>query len=85
MMIYNANLSLQVKDYHQVEEEIQKKATELDGYVVQSSIYNSGTDYINGSIIVKVPQANFQSYINEVEKNSIKVIEKNISSNDVTE
>ncbi|HEO8419068.1 DUF4349 domain-containing protein [Niallia sp. FSL W8-0635] len=85
MVIYNANLSLQVKDYHQVEATIQSKATELGGYVVESSIYDSGTEYINGTIIVKIPQDNFQSYIKEVEKNSIKVKEKSVSGNDVTE
>lgn len=61
MVIYNANLSLQVKDYHQVEATIQSKATELGGYVVGSSIYDSGTEYINGSITVKIPQSHFQS------------------------
>lgn len=85
MVIYNANLSLQVKDYHQVETTIQNKATELGGYVVESSIFNSGTEYINGTIIVKIPQAHFQSYLKEVEKHSIKVKEKSVTGNDVTE
>lgn len=85
MVIYNANLSLQVIDYHQVETKIQNKATEVGGYVVESSIYNNGSDYINGTIIVKIPQSHFQSYIKEVEKNSIKVIEKSVTGNDVTE
>ncbi|CAI9396121.1 DUF4349 domain-containing protein [Niallia sp. Sow4_A1] len=85
MVIYNANLSLQVKDYHQVEATIQSKATELGGYVVGSSIYDSGTEYINGSITVKIPQSHFQSYIKEVEKHSIKIKEKNVTGNDVTE
>jgi len=85
MVIYNANLSLQVKDYHQVEATIQSKATELGGYVVGSSIYDSGTEYINGSITVKIPQSHFQSYIKEVEKHSIKIKEKNVTGNDITE
>ncbi|WP_400241415.1 DUF4349 domain-containing protein [Niallia sp. JL1B1071] len=85
MVIYNASLSLQVKNYHQVEATIQSKATELGGYVVESSIYDSGTEYINGTIIVKIPQSHFQSYIMEVEKHSIKVKEKSVTGNDVTE
>ncbi|WP_312095776.1 DUF4349 domain-containing protein [Niallia sp.] len=85
MVIYNVNLSIQVKGYQQVEANIQSKATELGGYVVESSIYDSGSEYINGTIIVKIPQAQFQSYIKEVEKNSIKVTEKSVTGNDVTE
>lgn len=85
LVIYNANLSLQVKNYHQVEAMIQSKATELGGYVVESSIYDSGTEYINGMIIVKIPQTHFQSYIKEAEKLSLKVKEKSVTGNDVTE
>lgn len=85
LVIYNGNLSLKVKDYHNVEKHIQSKAAELGGYVVESSIYDSGTDYINGTIIVKIPQKHFQTYLNDIEKKSIKVTEKSITGNDVTE
>lgn len=85
MFIYNANLSIQVKKFRSVEAEIQQHAIELGGYVVESSTYDNGTESINGTIIVKIPQSHFQSYIHDIEKNSIKVVEKNISGNDVTE
>ncbi len=85
MFIYNANLSIQVKEFRSVEAEIQQNAIKLGGYVVESSTYDNGTESINGTIIIKIPQSHFQSYIKDIEKNSIKVIEKNISGNDVTE
>ncbi|MEH7388303.1 DUF4349 domain-containing protein [Bacillus sp. JJ1521] len=85
MFIYHANLSIQVKEFRSVEAEIQQNAIKLGGYVVESSTYDNGTESINGTIIVKIPQSHFQSYINDIEKNSIKVVEKNISGNDVTE
>ncbi|MCC3357742.1 DUF4349 domain-containing protein [Bacillus sp. REN16] len=85
MFIYHANLSIQVKKFHSVEAEFQQKAIDLGGYVVESSTYDAGTESINGTIVIKIPQSHFQSYINDVEKNSIKVVEKSISGNDVTE
>ncbi|MEH7238835.1 DUF4349 domain-containing protein [Bacillus sp. JJ1562] len=85
MFIYNANLSIQVKEFRSVEAEIQQKAIDLGGYVVESSTYDNGTESINGTIIIKIPQSHFQPYINDIDKNSIKVVEKSISGNDVTE
>ena len=85
MVIYNANISLIVKNYQEVENAIEKKATNLGGYVVESSIYNNGSDSISGNLIVKVPQKSFQSFLNDVEETGIKLTEKTISGNDVTE
>ena len=85
MMIYNANLSIEVKDYHKVEAEIQEKVNNTGGYIVESNIYFSGEDRISGNLVVKVPQQNFHSFINEVESNSIKVNERRVHGNDVTE
>lgn len=85
MVIYNASLSLEVKDYHKVEAIIQEKVATLGGYVVESSIYNSGGERINGNLVVKVPQKSFHSFINEVESASVKVNDRHVSGNDVTE
>nr|MBA5586076.1 DUF4349 domain-containing protein [Anaerobacillus isosaccharinicus]QOY38744.1 DUF4349 domain-containing protein [Anaerobacillus isosaccharinicus] len=85
MVIYNANLSLEVKDYHKIEAQIQEKVSTLGGYVLESSIYFSGKERINGNLVVKVPQKSFQSFINEVESASVKVHDRHVSGNDVTE
>jgi len=85
MVIFQANLSIEVKDYHKVETEIQEKVSILGGYLVESTIYASGQERINGNLVVKVPQASFHSFIKEVELTSIEVYERNISGNDVTE
>lgn len=85
MVIYNANLSLEVKDYHKIEAQIQEKVSTLGGYVLESSIYYSGKERINGNLVVKVPQKSFQSFINEVESASVKVHDRHVSGNDVTE
>lgn len=85
MVIYNANLSLEVNDYEQVEANIQQRVNAIGGYVVESSIYFSGEDRINGNLVVKVPQESFHSFIHEVESVSIKVQDRHVSGNDVTE
>ncbi|OIJ13404.1 hypothetical protein BKP37_10535 [Anaerobacillus alkalilacustris] len=85
MVIYNANLSLEVNDYEQVEANIQQRVNAIGGYVVESSIYFSGEDRINGNLVVKVPQKSFHSFIHEVESVSIKVQDRHVSGNDVTE
>lgn len=85
MVVYNANLSIQVENYQQLEADIQKKVTDSGGYVVESSVYNDSAETISGSIVLKVPQSSFQGFISDIEQNSLKVIEKSISGNDVTE
>ncbi|WP_078427085.1 DUF4349 domain-containing protein [Alkalihalobacterium alkalinitrilicum] len=85
MVIYHGNLSLEVTDYHESEAEIQKRVNELGGFVLESSIYRSGEQQIHGNLVVKVPQAYFQSFMNEVETNSVRVHERYVSGNDVTE
>jgi len=85
MVIYNGTISILVKNYQKVENSIEEKATKLGGYVVESTIYNNGEDRISGYMTVKVPQKSFQAFIHDVEKTSIKMTEKTISGNDVTE
>ncbi|WNF38996.1 DUF4349 domain-containing protein [Bacillaceae bacterium IKA-2] len=85
MIIYHANLSIEVNDYHKVETQILEKVSTLGGYIVESTIYASGKERINGNLVVKVPQASFHSFINDVELTSMKVYDRHVSSNDVTE
>ena len=85
MFIYHANLSIEVKDYYAVAADIQQKATELGGYIVESTTYDHDSESITGTIILKVPQSYFQSYLTEIEKKSIKVVQKSITGNDVSE
>ncbi|MEB1809377.1 MAG: DUF4349 domain-containing protein [Bacillaceae bacterium] len=85
MVIYNAHLSLEVNDYHQSEAAIQKQVKELGGFVIESSVFRSGELQIHGNLIVKIPQKHFQAFLNDVESASVKVNERMITGNDVTE
>ncbi|MFV8829093.1 DUF4349 domain-containing protein [Alkalihalobacterium sp. APHAB7] len=85
MVIYNAHLSLEVNDYHQSEAAIQDRVRGLGGFVIESSIYRSGEQQLHGNLVVKVPQKHFQAFLDDVESESVKVNERMISGNDVTE
>lgn len=85
MVIYNANLSLEVKDYHKVEASIQEKVSNLGGFIIESSVYFSGENHINGNLVVKVPQKSFNLFLTEVEDMSVNVLDRRVQGTDVTE
>lgn len=85
MVIYNADISIEVNNYQKAQEQIQNHADKLGGFVVQSSLHHSGSDEINGSLVIRVPQRNFYPFINELESISTKVVDRSIFGNDVTE
>ncbi|WP_078554012.1 DUF4349 domain-containing protein [Bacillus alkalicellulosilyticus] len=85
MVIYNAFLSLEVKSYQKMTEQIREKVSAVGGYVVESNVYNHGEGDIYGRMVVKVPQKSFDPLLTEIETNSIKVEERTVSGQDVTE
>ncbi|MCT2534895.1 DUF4349 domain-containing protein [Aquibacillus koreensis] len=86
MIIYNANLTVEVKNYTNAMNELQKQVTDQGGYIVESNTYGgSEEDLSEGMIKVRIPQEKFQSFIQLIEQGSVKVVEKNVSGEDVTE
>lgn len=85
-VIYHANLRIEVKDYQQTVDNIQSQITEAGGYIVEASTYqNPQDDLTSGHITARVPQEQFRPFLDFVEKGSSKVLENNISGQDVTE
>lgn len=85
MVIYQANMNIEVKDYDKVEKQIQDKVAKLNGYVVEMATYNRSENYIDGYLVVKVPQEAFYTFLNNIEETSVKVYDRQISGSDVTE
>ncbi|MDQ0254962.1 hypothetical protein J2S74_002344 [Evansella vedderi] len=85
MVIYNGNISIEVLDYHKAQQHIQDHAEELGGFVVESYLHHSGNNDVYGTLVVRIPQENFNSFLNELESTSTKVLERSIHGNDVTE
>ncbi|MCD8502676.1 MAG: DUF4349 domain-containing protein [Bacillaceae bacterium] len=85
MVIYQANMHIEVKEYDKVEKQIQDKVAKLNGYIVETATYNRNENSIEGYLMVKVPQESFYAFLNDVEETSINVHERQISGSDVTE
>lgn len=86
MVIYNGDISIAVDSYQETQSFIQQETEELGGFVVESSVYQQGEDEEQqGSIIVRIPQEHFHSFMNELESNSVALLEKSTHGNDVTE
>ncbi len=85
-VIYTADMSVRVKSYQEAVSSIQKILASLGGYVMESNTYSGEEDQPQeGTLTVKVPQEAFQSFLNTVEKGSIKVENQAVSGQDVTE
>lgn len=85
MVIYQGNITIEVKDYHQAANTIQKETLELGGYVVESSYHERREGQLNGSIVVRVPKQYFHSFLDYVAESDGKVLEQQTYGNDITE
>lgn len=82
-IISTANLKMEVDSVKTALNEITKITQDSGGFISSSSIYETGGRY-NGRMIVRVPQNNFYSTIEQFETAG-KVSSKEISGQDVTE
>ncbi|MFB1050321.1 DUF4349 domain-containing protein [Paraliobacillus sp. JSM ZJ581] len=84
-IIYHANVSLEVKDFQGTVERLEKEINGAGGYIVSSDSYQIEKNIHEGTITARIPQEQFEDFINMVEKSDMKVTQKNISGEDVTE
>ncbi|WP_226038203.1 DUF4349 domain-containing protein [Aquibacillus saliphilus] len=85
-VIYNANLQVEVKDYNQATNELESQVEEAGGFIVESTSHGGSENGLQeGSMTVRIPQENFQQFINVVEEGNMKVVDKSVSGQDVTE
>ncbi|MBM7603523.1 hypothetical protein JOC75_001493 [Metabacillus crassostreae] len=86
MVIYTADLSIQVSSYEETLTFIQKQLEIQNGYIVESNSYTvEEGKSVEGTITVRIPQEKFRDFLNSVETGSTKVVNKSISGQDVTE
>lgn len=82
-IIKTANLTLECTDYKAFNTDIHTRLKQYGAYVAQEQQEES--DYkISNTISIKVPVAQFESLVNSLNGNGIKMITKNITSEDVT-
>ena len=85
-LIRNVNLSLQTKEFDTVLENMSQKVKDLGGYVQDSSVWGSSSDYSSSrsaSYTLRIPSDKLDEFINVVETLG-NVTYKNESVDDVT-
>lgn len=85
-VIYNAQLTVQVENYEHTVKEIQTEAAKKKGYILNSNTYRNGEEgQLQGTMTIRIPTNAFHSFIEALESESIKVMDRTISGQDVTE
>ena len=84
LVITNSYLSLQVSKVAVVQKQVIKKAEELGGYMVNSSIENP-SDVASAIVTVRIPSKQLENALQYYRSLSIKVISENLQGDDVTD
>ncbi|QBP39723.1 DUF4349 domain-containing protein [Paenisporosarcina antarctica] len=85
MIIHKAIMSVNVKELKKAQSNIEKKVTQYEGYIVESSVYKENDDTSSGKMIVRIPEKHFQAFLLDAEGEAADVIERNVTGQDVTE
>lgn len=84
MIIYKANVAMEVADYGQAQTDINNLIHLSGGYLLHFS--ESRTDYEqSGTLTVKVPANGFSAFIADLEKMKPKSIQRSVQGQDVSE
>jgi hypothetical protein len=83
-LIKEAYLSIEVKEYSESLVQAKNLVSKWKGWVVKENV--NASDYsIRNDLIIRVPGANFDSLVNDLEKVAKKITSKTIDVKDVTE
>jgi hypothetical protein len=85
MIIHQAQLQLNVKDFEKAEQNIEKKVNEYGGYIVESNVYREDEKSVSGNITVRIPEKHFQKFLTATEGEAAEIIERMVTGQDVTE
>ena len=84
MIIWNAQISLTVKDAQEAMDRVQAMARQLGGYTVSSESWLSD-DQLNTRLTIRVPAAKFEEAMAQLRGLGIKVNHESATSDDVTD
>jgi len=82
-IIKTANLTLELKDYDTYNKGIHAKMRRYGAYIAQET-QNQTSDQITNDIVIKVPVDKFDDVITSLSGEGITVVQKSITSEDVT-
>ncbi|WP_254771365.1 DUF4349 domain-containing protein [Psychrobacillus sp. OK028] len=85
MIIHQARISTSVKDLEKAQHNMELKVKKYDGYIVESNVYMESDETSTGNMVVRIPEKHFETFLSEAEEEVAKVLEKNVTGQDVTE
>ncbi|WP_018932050.1 DUF4349 domain-containing protein [Gracilibacillus lacisalsi] len=85
-IIHNAQLHLETETFDETIDFLETETANYDGYVVNSNYSNHGEEAERfGRMTVRIPDDHFQDFIAIVENGDLKILNKSVSGEDVTE
>ncbi len=88
LVIKNADISVVVDNPSEAMDELTQLAEEMGGFVVSSSVYQTttagGLEVPSASITIRVPSAQLQDALDEIEGLAVRVVSQSQSGQDVT-
>ena len=85
MIIRQAQLQLNVKDFEKAEQNIGKKVNEYGGYIVESNVYREDEESVSGNITVRIPAKHFQEFLTATEGEAADILKRTVTGQNVTE
>lgn len=84
-VIYTADLQLEVKDLKKANKLLEQAVKNVEGYIIQSNIYQDSDQTYHASLTIRVPQGSFEQFLDQAERLAVKVEQRNVSGSDVSE
>lgn len=85
MIIHQASLSVNVKELDKAQANIEQKVAHYGGYIVESNVYKEDEQTSSGKMVVRIPEKHFEKFLADAEGQVAKVLERNVTGQDVTE
>ncbi|SHN31549.1 DUF4349 domain-containing protein [Gracilibacillus kekensis] len=85
-IIYNANFQLESESFDDMITFLENQTDSYQGYIVTSNYSNHEEEKQRlGSLTIRIPAERFQDFIAMVEDGNLKILDKSVSGEDVTE
>lgn len=85
MIIHQAFIKTNVKELSKAQSNIEQKVKKYGGYIVESNVYQEDDLTSSGRMVVRVPEKHFEDFLTDAEGEASKVLERNVTGQDVTE
>lgn len=85
MIVYNAQVQLEVQDADKTATDITAIAAQYKGYVSGSNLVRDSRGQMSGTVTIRIPAESLDAAQKQIEALGLKVLSRNKNSNDVTD